>query len=104
MCHNAWIVLPVTAGCCCSAASPAAAAAVVVNLRPWHNIISVFVMGCVCFYPRFSLFAFLLWRSVVSLRRLLMHVRVFPRNIFVRVSPAQTVQYMGRNREGLNKT
>jgi hypothetical protein len=42
--------------------------------RPWHNIISVFVMACVCFYPRFSLFAFLLWRSVVSLRRLLMHV------------------------------
>jgi hypothetical protein len=45
--------------------------------RPWHNIISVFVMGCVCFYPRFSLFAFLLWRSVVSLRRLLMHVSVW---------------------------
>lgn len=59
--------------CAANAASPAAATAVV-NLRPWHNIISVFVMGCVCFYPRFSLFAFLLWRSVVSLRRLLMHV------------------------------
>lgn len=32
-------------------------------------------MACICFYPRFSLFVFLLWRSVVALRRLLMHVR-----------------------------
>jgi hypothetical protein len=44
--------------------------------RPWHNIASVGVMGCVCFLPRFSLFVFLLWRSAVALRRLLMHVSV----------------------------
>jgi len=43
-------------------------------VRPVHNIISVLVMAAVCFRPVATLFVFLLWRSVVALRRLLMHV------------------------------
>eukprot|EP00879_Flechtneria_rotunda_P014807 GHRR01015471.1.p1 GENE.GHRR01015471.1~~GHRR01015471.1.p1 ORF type:complete len:454 (+),score=127.55 GHRR01015471.1:339-1700(+) len=43
-------------------------------VRPTHNIISVIIMAAVCFRPMVTLFAFLLWRSVVALRRLLMHV------------------------------
>eukprot|EP00879_Flechtneria_rotunda_P020653 GHRR01021732.1.p1 GENE.GHRR01021732.1~~GHRR01021732.1.p1 ORF type:complete len:479 (+),score=167.79 GHRR01021732.1:339-1775(+) len=42
-------------------------------VRPTHNIISVIIMAAVCFRPMVTLFAFLLWRSVVALRRLLMH-------------------------------
>ncbi|WIA40031.1 hypothetical protein OEZ86_013454 [Tetradesmus obliquus] len=41
--------------------------------RPSHNLASVAVMAALCFRPIASLFAFLLWRSVVALRRLLMH-------------------------------
>jgi ABC-type spermidine/putrescine transport system permease subunit II len=43
-------------------------------VRPSHNLMSVAVMAAVCFRPIATLFAFLLWRSVVALRRLLMHV------------------------------
>ncbi|KAF8062936.1 RASA4 [Scenedesmus sp. PABB004] len=42
-------------------------------VRPWHNAASVFVMAAICFRPVESLFAFLLWRSSLALRRLLMH-------------------------------
>jgi hypothetical protein len=42
--------------------------------RPTHNIASVLVMAGVCFRPIMTLFVFLLWRSVVALRRLLRHV------------------------------
>jgi hypothetical protein len=43
-------------------------------VRPSHNLASVAVMAAVCFRPIATLFVFLLWRSVVALRRLLMHV------------------------------
>eukprot|EP00877_Chromochloris_zofingiensis_P014363 jgi/Chrzof1/9180/Cz03g38270.t1 len=39
--------------------------------RPLHNILSVFVMYAVCFYPRETLLVFVVVRSVFALKRLL---------------------------------